>query len=359
MASRNRAARDSAARAGGEGRPRLKDVAAFAGVSAGTVSHTLNHPERVLPATRKRVLDAIAQLGFVPDAHARALKGGPVRVIGLVVLDIGSPFFMQAARAVERCARDAGHVVILSSSDDDSEREKALLRILAAQRVRGCLLTPVVKPPTRSWLSRHGLPTVLLDHPGSRNECWVAVDHVAGARLAVAHLLALGHPRVAFVGGPVALRQMTDRALGARAAILDAGLDPGAVLVEVWQEGFGIADGIAAAERLLAGALPSAVFCGNDMLAFGVYRRLRQAGLRIPDDVALVGYDDVDFAADWVVPLSSVRQPTDDLGYLAAQLLFEHASGEPGHRHRQVMLQPELVVRQSSGARADPIPSGT
>ena len=175
------------------------------------------------------------------------------------------------------------------------------------------------------------------------------MDHVAGGQLAVRHLLELGHPRVAFVGGPVALRQMADRARGARAAIVDAGLDPDDVLVEVIQEGFGIGDGIDGAERLLATGLPSAVFCGNDMLAFGVYRRLRQAGLRIPEDIALVGYDDVDFAADWVVPLTSVRQPTDQLGYLAAQLLFEHTAGQPDHRHRQIMLQPELVVRQSSG----------
>ncbi len=337
----------------GPGRPRLKDVAALAGVSAGTVSHTLNHPERVVPETRTLVLDAIRQLGFVPNAHARALKGAASQVIGLVVLDIGSPFFMEAARAVERSAREVGHVVILSSSDDDPVRETALLRILAAQRVRGCLLTPAEAPPSPAWFSRHRLPVVLLDYPGGATECWVAVDHVAGARLAVRHLLELGHARVAFVSGPVALRQMVDRGKGARAAIVDAGLDPGEVLVEVIQEGFGIADGIVAAERLLATGVPSAVFCGNDMLAFGVYRALRRAGLRIPDDVALVGYDDVDFAADWAVPLTSVRQPIDQLGSVATQLLFEHMTGQSEHMHRQIVLQPELVVRESSGRPID------
>jgi LacI family transcriptional regulator len=332
------------------GRSRLKDVAALAGVSAGTVSHTLNHPERVVPQTRRLVQDAIRQLGFVPNAHARALKGAASQVIGLVVLDIGSPFFMEVARAVERSARETGHVVILSNSDDDPKRESALLRILAEQRVRGCLLTPAETPPSRAWFSRHRLPVVLLDYAGRESECWVAVDHVAGARLAVRHLLELGHSRVAFVSGPVALRQMVDRAEGARAAIVEAGLDPCKVLVEVIQEGFGIADGIAGADQLVAAGMPSAVFCGNDMLAFGVYRRLRRAGLRIPEDVALVGYDDVDFAADWSVPLTSVRQPADELGYLAAKLLFEHTSGQPDHRHRQIVLQPELVVRQSSGS---------
>lgn len=333
----------------GPRRAHLTDVAALAGVSAGTASNTLNHPERVAPETRKLVLDAIDQLGFVPNAHARALKGAASPVIALVVLDIGSPFFMEAARAVERSAREAGHVLILGSSDDDPERESALLRILAGQRVRGCLLTPAEAPPSRSWSSRNQLPVVLLDYPGGATHCWVAVDHVAGARLAVGHLLELGHPRVAFVSGPQALRQMVDRGKGARAAIVDAGLDPAEVLVEVMQEGFGIADGLAAADRLLATGVPSAVFCGNDMLAFGVYRRLRHAGLRIPDDVALVGYDDVDFAADWAVPLTSVRQPIDQLGSVATQLLFEHMTGQPEHKHRQIVLQPELVVRESSG----------
>jgi LacI family transcriptional regulator len=330
---------------------RIADVAARARVSVGTVSHTINHPELVSQRTRTAVQRAIRELGFVPNEQARVLTGASSQVIGLVVLDVVSPFFMQAARAVERAAREAGHVVILCNSDNDADRESELLRILAAQRVRGALLTP---SSTNSSLDRESiqarrLPLVFLDYQNSPEDCSVSVDDVAGARLAVQHLLDLGHQRVAFVGGGHGLRQHIERAQGAREAIIAAGIDPTTGFVEINQEGLGIQDGVLAAERLLQGGnIPTGIFCGNDMMAFGVYRGLSAAGVSIPEDVSLVGYDDIDFAADWIVPLTSVRQPTDELGYLAAQLLLDHSAGDPAHVHRQVVLQPELIVRSSS-----------
>lgn len=329
---------------------RIQDVAARAGVSVGTVSHTINHPELVSARTRRAVERAIKDLGFVPNQQARVLTGAASQVIGLVVLDVVSPFFMEAARAVERAAREAGHVVILCNSDNDPARESQLLQILGAQRVRGALLTPARtgQGGDRARIEAGHLPVVFLDYQTAGDDCSVSVDDVAGARLAVEHLLELGHERVAFVGGGQGLRQHVQRAQGARDAILAAGLDPSTALVEITQDGLGIQDGVLAAEHLLEGELPTGIFCGNDMMAFGVYRRLSRAGVKVPDDVALVGYDDIDFAADWVVPLTSVRQPTDQLGYLAAQLLFEHSAGDEAHVHRQTVLQPELIVRSSS-----------
>ena len=329
---------------------RIGDVAARARVSVGTVSHTINHPELVSARTRSAVQRAIKDLGFVPNQQARVLTGASSQVIGLVVLDVVSPFFMQAARAVERAAREAGHVVILCNSDNDADRETELLHILAAQRVRGALLTPssTNRGLDRGSIQARRLPLVFLDYQNSPDDCSVSVDDVAGARLAVQHLLDLGHQRVAFVGGGRGLRQHVERAQGAREAIIVAGIDPTAGLVEVNQEGLGIHDGLLAAERLLEGKPPTGIFCGNDMMAFGVYRGLTRAGVKIPDDVSLVGYDDIDFAADWIVPLTSVRQPTDELGYLAAQLLLDHSAGDPAHVHRQIVLQPELIVRSSS-----------
>jgi len=202
-------------------RIRIDDVAARAHVSVGTVSHTINHPELVSQRTRKIVERAIKELGFAPNQQARVLTGASSQVIGLVVLDVVSPFFMQAARAVERAAREAGHVVILCNSDNDADRETELLHILAAQRVRGALLTP---SSTNSGLDRHSiqarrLPLVFLDYQNSPDDCSVSVNDVAGARLAVQHLLDLGHARVAFVGGGGGLRQHVERAQGAREAI--------------------------------------------------------------------------------------------------------------------------------------------
>jgi len=331
-------------------RPSIRDVAARAGVSVGTVSNTINRPERVRQQTRETVELAIAQLGFVPDQQARVLSGAFSHVIGLVVLDIASPFFMEVARAVERAVNEDDHVMILCDSSNSEKKQQQVLHMLAAQRVRGVLLTPAganvriardMPPSLRP-------PTVFLDYQDSAEHCSVSTDHVAGARLAVEHLLKLGHERIAFVGGRQVLHQFTQRSQGARQAIAEAGLDPARILIEEKVTEIGFQDGVRAAGRLLEKGMPSAVFCGNDMLAFGVYRGLAQAGVRVPDDVALVGYDDITFAADWVVPLTSVRQPIDELGYRAAKLLFEHTSRDDGHVHQHVILQPELVVRASS-----------
>ena len=172
------------------------------------------------------------------------------------------------------------------------------------------------------------------------------------ASLAVRHLLDLGHESVGFVGDPKGNRPFSQRVLGARASLAEAGLDPIKSLIEVSVPGIGIQDGVLAAKQLLTQALPGGILCGNDMMAFGVYRGLTSAGVRIPEDVALIGYDDVEFAANWVLPLTSVRQPTDNLGYRAAQLLLEHTMDWEGHVHQQVVLQPELIVRASSDPRA-------
>ena len=329
----------------------IRDVAALAGVSIGTVSNTINHPEMVRRHTRAAVEQAIAELGFVPNQQARVLTGASSQVIGLVVLDIMSPFFMEVAGGVERAANEAGHVMILCDSENSREREAALLQMLSAQRVRGVLLTPAssnVAQIRKSVRSRK-LPIVSLDYQDSLKHCSVSTDHVAGARLAVRHLLELGHERIAFVGGPTLLHQFAQRSRGAREELQAAGLDPETHLVEESVDAIGIRDGILAAERLLAGDMPTAVFCGNDMLAFGVYRGLAQAGVRVPEDVSLVGYDDNTFASDWIEPLTSVRQPSYELGYRAASLLLEHSSGDAAHVHQKVVLPPELVVRASSG----------
>lgn len=333
---------------------RIRDVAERAGVSVGTVSNTLNHPEMVRRQTRDAVERAIAELGFVPNQQARVLTGASSHVIGLVVQDLMSPFFMEAASAVERAANEAGHMMILCDSENQRNREVALLQLLAAQRVRGVLLTPATAEvdPLPAPVAELQLPVVFVDYKGSPDACSVSVDHVAGARLAVQHLLSLGHERIAFVGGPTVLHQFTQRSQGAKLAMREAGLDPATALVEESVDTIGIRAGMLAAQRLIERGLPSAVFCGNDMLAFGVYRGLAQSGLRVPEDVALVGYDDITFAADWIVPLTSVRQPIYDLGYQAANLLFEHSSGDPDHVHQQIVLPPSLVVRASSNPDA-------
>jgi LacI family transcriptional regulator len=334
----------------------MKDVASLAGVAVGTVSNVLNHPDLVRPLTRARVEAAMEQLGFIPNGSARQLRAGRSRCLGLVVLDVTNPFFTEVARGVEDYAQAAGYAVILCNSDEADDKERRYLRVLEEQRVRGILITPVHgRAPELRRIRERGTPVVLLDRPGSAGQCSVAVDDRRGGEIAVSHLLGLGHRRIALVNGPVAIRQCADRRRGALRAVERAGLDPAAVLTEVTVPAMNARAGAAAAVELLGqgpGPRPTAVFCTNDMLALGLLRRLGQAGVTVPADLAVVGYDDIEFAADAAVPLTSVRQPKYQLGRAAAELLLDEADRPDQHEHRRFVFKPELVARASSGAGA-------
>jgi DNA-binding LacI/PurR family transcriptional regulator len=326
----------------------IKEVAQRAGVSPGTVSNVLNRPERVAPATRARVEQAIRELGFVRNGSASTLRAGQSRAIGLVVLDVGNPFFVEVARGVEDVVSDRDHAVILCNSGESPRREARNLRVLAEQRVRGVLITPADEDLSLlDDLRERGVAVVLVDHSATGDVCSVSVDDVAGGDLAVAHLLSRGAKRLAYVTGPLVIRQCADRRKGGRRALRAAGL-PARVLEDVVVPEMNASGGGLAAEKLLAGDLPDAIFCANDLLALGVLRALSQAGVRVPDDVALIGYDDIEFSSAAAVPLSSIRQPTYQLGKIATELLLDECDDPGGHAHQQIMFQPELVVRESS-----------
>jgi LacI family transcriptional regulator len=328
----------------------IKEVARQAGVSTGTVSNVLNRPDTVAPTTRQRVLDAIAALGYIRNDSARQLRAGRSRTIALVVLDVANPFFTDVARGAESVAEEHGAMVIVCNSGEDVARERRHLKLLEEQRVLGLLITPVEdgRDSRLEMLIQRGTPVVLVDRgAGRRNRCSVAVNDVLGGELAGAHLAEVGHQRIAFVGGPFTIRQVADRHKGVRRA-LDA--TAGTALTVIRTPNLTVAAGrIAAAELadLPAPGRPTAVFCANDLVALGVLQEMTQRGLRIPDDVAIVGYDDIDFAAAAAVPLSSVRQPREQLGRTAAQLLLEEVDN-PEHKHRHVVFRPDLVVRASS-----------
>jgi LacI family transcriptional regulator len=329
----------------------VKQVAAHAGVSLGTVSNVLNRPERVGPETRDRVIRAIEELGFVRNEAARQLRAGRSRTIGLVVLDVGNPFFTDIAAGVERAAADSGLSLILCNSADDSAREAHYLGLLEEQRAYGVLLSPVNGDTSRlTALRKRGIATVLVDRRAPRTMCSVSVDDVVGGELAAAHLAELGHRRIAFVGGPAGLKQVSDRLLGARQASTAAGL-PASALTVIETAALTVAQGRAAGERLAS--LParrrvSAVFCANDLLALGVLQEMTRRRIDVPGEVAIVGYDDIEFAAAAAVPLTSVRQPRAQLGQAATELLVEEVTDLEHHRHRQVVFEPDLVVRAST-----------
>ena len=333
----------------------IREVAALAGVSLGTVSNVLNRPELVAEQTRARVQAAIKELGFIRNESARQLRAGRSRTIGLVVLDVANPFFTDVARGVEDAASDAGLAVILCNSDDQKAKESRYLEVLEEHRVQGILITPVAGADARlARVQRRGTPVVLVDSRSpSRGQCSVSVDDVLGGDLAVSHLLETGHERIAFVGGPLSIRQVTDRRDGAIQALNRAGRDGGDLRV-IETSALNVAAGQRAGATIAAlpaAGRPTAVFCANDLLALGVLQEMTTRRIAVPESVAIIGYDDVEFAAAAAVPLSSVRQPRHQLGRAAAQLLIEEALGDGTHRHRQVVFEPDLVIRRSSSSR--------
>jgi LacI family transcriptional regulator len=325
----------------------VKDVAARAGVSVGTVSNVLNRPTKVTPETAERVNDAIVELGFVRNDAARQLRAGTSRCIGFVVLDVGNPFFTDLARAAEERAAQSGLVLLIANSAEQRDREAAGLELFEEQRVRGVLISPVEEVTGRlERLRSRGTPSVLVDRrastPGFSS---VSVDDVAGGHAAVRHLLDGGRRRILFVGGPLDLEQVRDRLRGARQAVAAV---PDASLEVLLIGALTVRHGVDAGREILAmDQPPDAVFAANDLVALGVLQAVGLlGGLRVPQDLGLVGYDDIEFAASAGVPITSMRQPRDQMGAIAVDLLLAEIDGS-GER-AQIVLQPELVVRDSS-----------
>jgi len=334
----------------------MKDVAALAGVSVGTVSNVLNSPGLVAEPTRQRVEQAIAKLGWIRNESARQLRAGRSHSIGVVVMDISNPFFTDIVRGVEDVVEGRGYSVQVGNSAEEFGREQRQLELFEQQRVRGILFAPIREVGEQlSRLRGRDIKVVILDRGGDTGDyCSVSVDDIEGGRLAVQHLVDRGHRRIAFVGGPSTLQQVRDRRLGAQMACSG---HPETHLLEVSTARLGVESGVAAAEELAAlpdVERPTAVFGANDLLAIGMLQGFVTSGLRVPEDMAIIGYDDITFAAAAAVPLSSIRQPRAGLGRRAAELLFDEidaADHDREHRHERVRFTPELIVRRSTMPR--------
>jgi LacI family transcriptional regulator len=267
------------------------------------------------------------------------------------MLDASNPFFADVAAGMETAAESAGVSLFLCNSDQRPERELSYLSRLEEGRVLGILITPVDPwSPLLDQTRDRGTPLVIVDRTRDDGDwCTVAVDDELGGREAVNHLLDLGHERIGYVGGPPRLGQVRDRRAGALQALIAAGLSA-ENLVDVVTDSLSVRAGMGAAERVAgmpSSTRPTAVFCANDLLALGVLQRCVALGMAVPGDLAIVGYDDIDFAAAAAVPLTSVRQPRREMGREAALLLVDEATN-PDHEHRQILFTPELVARAST-----------
>jgi LacI family transcriptional regulator len=333
----------------------IREVAKRADVSLGTVSNVLNRPEKVAESTRARVQAAIDQLGFVRNDAARQLKAGKSRSIGLLILDVRNPFFTDVARGAEQQAAKHGLSILLANSDDAPEREETYLDLFEQQRVRGMLVSPIGNVFDRlERLRSKGIVTVLVDRvAGGRPFSSVSVDDVVGGYLAVAHLIEQGCSRILFIGGPLNIKQVADRLRGASKAAAE---HPNVQVEVLLRDALTVEQGRVAGTMIVEreiGRRPDGVFCANDLLAMGVLQSVKMlAQLDVPEELALVGYDDIDFASATVVPLTSIRQPSDLIGRTAVDLLMEQLDADPEvATPREVVFQPELVIRGSSKRR--------
>jgi LacI family transcriptional regulator len=330
----------------------IRDVATLAKVSAGTVSNVLNRPSYVRGETRDRVLAAIDELDFVPNQGARQYRPGRVRTLGLAIANLDNPFFVDVALGAEERCKELGVGVVFCNSGYDAAREEQNLDLLVQSRVQGIIIAPVdERSPRLEMLRDRGVPMVFVDRVGDDRDCWsVVVDDFEGGRLGARHLVEAGHRRIAFLGHPDKSPKVRTRLAGASSVIDDL---PAVELELIEADSWTIAAGRAAARRLAERVLarrPTAVFCANDMLALGLQQQLLRDGLRVPDDIAIVGYDDLEWAAVSSVPLTTVSQPRYGLGRTAVDMLMDllarTSAQVPTSNH--VILRPELVQRESA-----------
>ena len=331
----------------------IRDVASRAGVSVTTVSHVVNTTRPVSAAVRARVDEAIRTLGYVPSAVARSLKSNTTRTLGMLIPNSSNPYFAEIVRAVEDRCFASGYALILCNTDDAPKRQSVYLTVLAERRIDG-LIVVSTGDDDALVAQLHGLkmPTVLLDREIGDPGCdMVETAHREGALLAVRHLLALGHRRIACIAGPAHVIAGEQRVEGWREALAAAGVAPSAI-PPLRRGGFTSQGGYEAMRAILddepdAMRRPAAVFVCNDLMAIGALRAAHERAVRVPEDLSLVGFDDIELAAYTSPPLTTVAQPKERIGALAVDLLIERLSGRR-HEARKVMLQPELRVRAST-----------
>lgn len=327
----------------------LKELAARAGVHPSTISRIVNNDPvlRVSAETRARVEALLEETDYRPDAVARSLRLRQSFVLAMLLPDITNPLFASIVLGIEEVAGQRGYGVILANTGGSAERERAHLRSLKARRVDGLIVASVyLRDPSVRWLREQGIRHVLVNRYSDERDPFVGADDFAGGVAATRHLLELGHRRIGHLAGSPGVSTGVERRRGYASALAEAGIaeDPALVV----ESGYFEDTGRAAMERLLdLPAPPTAVFAVNDLAAIGAQAAVLDRGLRIPEDVAIVGYNDIPLAARVAPPLTTLRVPAREFGRLSAEMLIEQI-GSGRVRRRRVVLRPELVVRGST-----------
>lgn len=332
------------------GSARIKDVAALAGVSIATVSHVVNKTRFVGEETKRKVLAAIESIGYIPNVYARSLASGSSRTLGLIISDITNPFFPELIKSIQARALEPGYEVIIANTDYQPEHDLSCVQRLLELRVNGVMvMTTEWDDAASQRLEQSGVATVFLDigkvGPHVSN---IRIDYARGIRQAVEHLLELGHRSIAFIGGPGHLMSAELRR-AAFATVMNkhkSSLQTAAIFCE---GDFKMESGQRAVQKLMAADhRPTAIMAANDMMAVGALRALKRAGLRVPADVSLIGYDDIWLASLTDPPLTTIAIPRVQIGRAAVESVLAATSPEPAGG-REIRIPTQLVVRESTG----------
>lgn len=326
----------------------ILQVAKRAGVSPTTVSHVINKTRFVSEEVTGRVEAAMQALGYQPNALARSLRRGETHTLGLILPDSANPFFAEIGRAVEKEAFKAGYSVILCNTEDEARKELLYTDVLSKKQVDGMIFVSTgEQSDSVQNLLRQSLPLVLVDRqlPGIEADA-VLTDNRLGGALAAQYLISLGHRKLACITGPSHLSPSADRVTGFLETLEAAGIGRASVPLE--RGDFHPESGYRAGLRLLCEyeERPTAIFCSNDMMAIGLYRAISEQGLRIPEDVAVIGFDDIDLSYYFNPPLTTIEQPKTEIGQAAVSLLLERIKDHDLPARRK-MIEPRLLVRKS------------
>ncbi len=321
----------------------IKDIAERAGVSYATVSRALNGRSDVSPETRSRVLELAKELGYQPNAIARSLVKRRSEMVALIVPDVSNPFFADITMTVNQAAEEAEYTVVVCNTGWDAKKEQEKLRIMMEQRVDGIILKPVQELSSEK-LEELSVPVVVFWHAQPDRISYIEVDHEAGAKLAVRHLISRGYRKIAYLGGKLTSISNTIRMDAYKKTLEDAGLAVREELIN--NGGFSMESGYQRIGSMLRlPDPPDAVFCGNDIIALGVLQYARDHGINVPRDFGIIGFDDIGYASLPQVRLSTISQPRDKLGQQAFDTLLSEMQAWPNRTGQKILVEPELVVR--------------
>ncbi|MHB1405971.1 MAG: LacI family DNA-binding transcriptional regulator [Desulfitobacteriaceae bacterium] len=330
----------------------MKEVANLAKVSVATVSAVINNSAYVSDQLRERVLEAINVLGYRPNALARSLKKSKTQLLGFIVKDITNPFYPEMLHGAEDAARKAGYNMLVCTTSDETEREEKYLESLLELRIDGIILATIDEATklVAERLNKEQTPFVLINRwPDGYKGCAVGADNLKAGMLATQHLISLGHKEIAFIGASKELVTSRYREEGYRQVLKENGLDVPEHFLRYCEYSEEKAY-LAYEELAKKGNVPKAVFAANDLMGFGAARALWEAGYKIPDDVAFVGCDDIEFSKKFLIPLTTVYIPKYEMGKLAVEMLLKNIEKSEGYQNDNsvMMLEPHLVIRKSS-----------